>query len=243
MYVVTKPYADPSMQRLAVWTAKMLNASATTALKIGCSPAAVVAQAAQETGWGKSAIGNNLFGIKDDSSWHGMTQNQPTWEWNAATQSVEYIVARFRDYPTLAEGIEDHFNFLKTNGRYKNVFDYDNTMSDEEYFRRLQQDGYATDPNYAANLMGVLNTIHGFMDRMSIDGTAPPPQPSRLLHIGCGPGPDVVALQTALGIEADGVFGGETRAAVMAWQKTHPECGDVDGIVGAMTRSSLKLKG
>jgi hypothetical protein len=231
------------MQRLAVWTARMLNSAATTAAKIGCSPAAVVAQAAQETGWGKSAIGNNLFGIKADPSWRGLTQDRPTWEWNPATQSVEHIVARFRDYPTLAEGIEDHFNFLKANGRYRDVFDRDDTMSDEEYFRRLQKAGYATDPNYAANLTSVLSTIRKLMGNMSADGAASPPPQTRLLHVGCGPGPDVAALQTALGIPADGVFGHKTQAAVIAWQKTHPECGDADGIVGALTRSSLKLKG
>ena len=62
MYAVAKPYADPGMQRKLEWVACMLDASEASAAKIGCSPEAIVAQAAQETGWGRSAIGNNVFG-------------------------------------------------------------------------------------------------------------------------------------------------------------------------------------
>jgi len=57
MYTIDKPYADPGMQRKLEWVACMLDASKASAAKIGCSPEAIVAQAAQETGWGRSAIG------------------------------------------------------------------------------------------------------------------------------------------------------------------------------------------
>ena len=80
MYVVTKPYADPGMQRKLEWVARMLDASEASAAKIGCSPEAIVAQAAQETGWGRSAIGNNVFGIKASSGWKGAVVMRPTWE-------------------------------------------------------------------------------------------------------------------------------------------------------------------
>src|SRR6185369_15310937 len=136
---VSTPYSDPHMQHLAEWTAKMLDASESTAAKIGCSPAAIVAQAALETGWGASAIGNNVFGIKADSSWHGARQLRQTWEHLGGADVP--MQDWFRDYPTLADGIEDHFNFLVQNTRYANVFDRNNSMSDEDYLTRLAQDG------------------------------------------------------------------------------------------------------
>lgn len=239
MYTVTKPYADPGMQRKLEWVARMLDASKATAAKIGCSPEAVVAQAAQETGWGRAAIGNNVFGIKASPGWHGAVVLQPTWE--VINGETVYITAPFRDYPTLADGIEDHFQFLKNNSLYKNVFDTDNTMSDQEYFRRLAADGYATDPNYAQRLSDVLDAVYMFKSHLSEDGVPLPPPAPRLMMIGCSPGPDVKALQQALGIPADGDFGPQTRNAVVAWQRAHPECGDADGIVGVLTRSSLHL--
>ena len=237
MYVVAKPYTDPGMQRKLEWVARMLDASKASAAKIGCSPEAIVAQAAQETGWGRAAIGNNVFGIKASSGWKGMVVMRPTWE--VENGAVVHIVAPFRDYPTLADGIEDHFQFLKNNSRYRNVFDHDNTMSDQEYFRRLAADGYATDPNYAQRLSDVLDAVNVFKSRLSEDGVLPWSPPPRLMMIGVSPGPDVVELQKALGITADGDFGPDTKRAVMEWQRTHPACGDVDGVVGVLTRMSL----
>src|SRR5215813_11246455 len=59
------------LQPLAEWSATMLDASEATAKLIGCTPAAIVAQAALESGWGRASIGHNLFGIKADGAWKG----------------------------------------------------------------------------------------------------------------------------------------------------------------------------
>lgn len=239
MYAIDKPYTDPGMQKKLEWVARMLDASKASAAKIGCSPEAIVAQAALETGWGRAAIGNNVFGIKVSPGWTGAVVMQPTWE--VENGVVVHVTAPFRDYPTLADGIEDHFQFLKVNNRYKNVFDHDNSMSDQEYFRRLAAAGYATDPSYAQRLSDVLDAVNVFKSRLSENGVLPWSPPPRLMMVGVSPGPDVVALQKALGITADGDFGPDTKRAVMEWQRTHPACGDVDGIVGVLTRMSLHI--
>jgi peptidoglycan hydrolase-like protein with peptidoglycan-binding domain len=58
----------------------------------------------------------------------------------------------------------------------------------------------------------------------------------KLLKLGSR-GSAVVAVQRALGISADGIFGPRTRAAVRAFQVRHGLT--VDGIVGPQTRSAL----
>lgn len=49
---------------------------------------------------------------------------------------------------------------------------------------------------------------------------------------------DVTQLQKLLGINADGVFGDQTEAAVIKFQSAHSL--DADGIVGARTWSALE---
>jgi peptidoglycan hydrolase-like protein with peptidoglycan-binding domain len=59
---------------------------------------------------------------------------------------------------------------------------------------------------------------------------------AQLLRFGSR-GPAVAEIQRALGIDADGIFGPRTRAAVRSFQKRHGLV--VDGIVGPQTRVAL----
>jgi Transglycosylase-like domain/Putative peptidoglycan binding domain len=59
-----------------------------------------------------------------------------------------------------------------------------------------------------------------------------------LLHRG-SQGSTIVAVQKALGISADGVYGPQTRRAVMAFQRAHGLI--VDGVVGPQTLGALGL--
>jgi peptidoglycan DL-endopeptidase CwlO len=59
---------------------------------------------------------------------------------------------------------------------------------------------------------------------------------------GPAPSPGVTrAVQSALGLAADGVYGPQTRAAVVAYQRSHALT--VDGIVGPQTLSALGVSG
>src|SRR3954451_11997784 len=57
-----------------------------------------------------------------------------------------------------------------------------------------------------------------------------------LLRLGSS-GPEVARVQTALGVQPDGVFGPQTDAIVRAYQERNGLA--VDGIVGASTRASM----
>jgi flagellar protein FlgJ len=245
IYSVTRAYADPEMTRLAQWVAAMMPACEAQAAELMVSTEAIVGQAADESAWGRAAIGHNIFGIKADARWTGPKLLQRTAEQNP-DGSVYFVDAWFRDYPSFKACIDDHFGFLKANANYAaaGVF---TAHSDRGYFEALQRAGYATAVNYADVLMAVTNSVKTFTAAMTVSTTAPaigaaPTSPPRLLLIG-STGPDVEALKTALTTahlysgSIDQTFDKATRAAVIAFQQLKHL--GVDGIVGSQTRGAL----
>ncbi|MDL2309022.1 glucosaminidase domain-containing protein [Bacteroidales bacterium OttesenSCG-928-C03] len=121
-------------------------------------PSVKMAQAALETGWGKSTVGpaNNMFGIKATGA------NTPYWDgsaYSATTQEVVNgntytITDGFRMYKTMSDSIRDHSYLLTTLNRYKPVL---TAVTPEDQARALQSCGYATDPNYASKLISIIN--------------------------------------------------------------------------------------
>lgn len=113
-------------------------------------PSLTIAQAILETGWGKSALGNNLFGIKADSNWKGKKQLATTNEHvNGKTVTIQ---AWFRDYNSIYESLEDRYKFLQTK-RYTKV------VGETNYkiaCREIQKAGYATDPQYPIKLIQII---------------------------------------------------------------------------------------
>ena len=119
--------------------------------KYGVLPSLTLAQAILESGWGKHSIGNNVFGIKAGDSWTGKTQDCRTSEQNADGSYVQ-ITARFRDYDSLSDSIEDHAKLL-TNDRYRNVIaanDY------KEACKAVREAGYATSLTYTEKLISLI---------------------------------------------------------------------------------------
>jgi len=118
------------------------------AARLGVAPELVAAHAALESGWGRHAPGNNMFGIKAGGSWQGAVQA-------LATVEVDDGVARrsneqFRGYGDVAGSFQDYASLLLDNPRYRRAL---NTGSDAQAFAHaLQAGGYATDPAYADKL-------------------------------------------------------------------------------------------
>ncbi|MEW7984255.1 MAG: flagellar assembly peptidoglycan hydrolase FlgJ [Candidatus Thiodiazotropha sp.] len=138
----------------ALWAAADSAAQA-----LGLPTEALLAQAALETGWGghvmRSADGgssHNLFGIKADQRWSGDRVRQETLEFerDVAVRRREY----FRTYGSYDESFRDYVTFLKQNPRYTNALQ--NTRDATQYFRALQDAGYATDPDYAEKIVRVM---------------------------------------------------------------------------------------
>ena len=121
-------------------------------------PSVKMAQAALETGWGKSTIGsaNNLFGIKATGNhtpyWTGDMVNMSTLE-NYGNGNVQ-IQDNFRAYKTLKDSIKDHSHLLMTLPRYAPVRA---AKTPEEQAHALKAAGYATDLNYAEKLIWIID--------------------------------------------------------------------------------------
>ncbi|MGK2952697.1 MAG: flagellar assembly peptidoglycan hydrolase FlgJ [Thiobacillus sp.] len=122
----------------------------------------MLGQAALESGWGKSEIrgpdgqnSHNLFGIKAGASWKGKTVDIVTTEYvNGKPQKQ---VESFRAYDTYADSFRDYANLLRGNARYQNVIAQGQDATG--FAQGLQQAGYATDPNYAQKLIGVIRQL------------------------------------------------------------------------------------
>jgi hypothetical protein len=128
-------------------------------MQTGMSAELMLAQAAQETGWGQKVLTgtNNLFNIKADSSWTGETKTFQVPEYvNGKWVTVD---ATFRSYPTIEDAFVDRVNFLRSNPRYarSGLFDEGTLGNPQAEALALQKAGYATDPEYASNLMKVAN--------------------------------------------------------------------------------------
>lgn len=119
----------------------------------------IIAQAALETGWLGHEIRDketginsyNLFGIKADKNWDGPTVKIDTHEYKDGRRFE--TEGKFRAYKSYQESIMDHMSFLLENPRYEKTLEADNPI---EFARRLQEAGYATDPNYAEKLISIM---------------------------------------------------------------------------------------
>ena len=129
------------------------------AAELGVAPEVLVAQAALETGWGRSvsrgadgASSHNLFNIKADHRWGGEHVTISTLEYRDGVAVRER--ADFRAYDSFEESFRDYVDFLRANPRYGDVLA--NANDPQAYIQGLQDAGYATDPNYAKKIGSIL---------------------------------------------------------------------------------------
>lgn len=114
-----------------------------------------IAQAAIESGWGKSGLSskyNNFFGIKAGSSWNGPIVELPTTECDG--NDCYRTIAKWRVYESPLASLKDHSNVLH-NSRYNGV------VGERDYVKAItiiKNAGYATDPNYISTIISVIES-------------------------------------------------------------------------------------
>ena len=112
-------------------------------------PASIkIAQGILESGSGNSRLateGNNHFGIKCHKEWNGP----------AIYADDDAKNECFRKYKFAEESYLDHSDFLTTRSRYSDLFKYDKTDY-KNWAHGLKKAGYATNPEYANLLIGLI---------------------------------------------------------------------------------------
>jgi peptidoglycan hydrolase FlgJ len=130
----------------------------------------MLAQAAHETGWGRSEIRNadgssahNLFGIKAGPNWKGAVATALTTEF--IDGQPHKVQAKFRAYASAADSFADYARLIGDNPRYaaaREVLAQSGSAQDgstQRFATELQRAGYATDPAYADKLTRTINTL------------------------------------------------------------------------------------
>lgn len=134
------------------WLAQVTPLAQEASARTGVDPNIIIAQAALETGWGKSAPGNNLFGIKSHGREGGNTLN--------TTEVVNGQPVRtsdsFRSYADPAASAADYADFINKNPRYAGL---KSAQGIDAQAAALGQSGYATDPQYGAKIASIAKSL------------------------------------------------------------------------------------
>ena len=156
------------------FVATMLPMAKAAAARIGVDPKYLVAQAALETGWGKSVMraedgssSHNLFGIKAGQSWQGGQARAITSEFRDGAMVKE--TAQFRSYNSYQDSFHDLVTLLQSNDRYKEVVK--SADNPEQFVRELQKAGYATDPDYASKISQIAKTMNSYQNYAAAGAT------------------------------------------------------------------------
>lgn len=225
--------------------ARLYPAAVKISEETGMSWQLILAQAAQETGWGKKVLPgtNNIFNIKAGVGWEGETKTFNVWE--RVQGRTVWIDQPFRVYETLEDAMADRVRFLRENPRYTKAGLFDEgTIGDlAREADALQRAGYATDENYARSLVEV---FEGRTMRRAIALAG-----HEVDQVGTSVSQrdaSTKELQTSLNrlgyvdaagceLKVDGDYGRRTRLAVEDFQRRHGLV--ADGIAGPLTLAAV----
>jgi hypothetical protein len=233
--------AEPDQPREDQFIAMIAPAATQAHIEHGIPASLTIAQAILESGWGQyDCGGNNLFGIK--GSYEGNSVRCKMSEY--VDGQYIFCTASFRAYPSVDHSIADHVQNM-CRDRYASVRE---ATGYKEACYAVKDCGYATSPDYASKLIGLIEKYKLFQyDVWPIISRSEPPRQQEVetldeCQIGdCGA--NVEAVQHRLdrlgySVAVDGIFGAETEAAVMEFQR---DAGiGVDGIVGPVTVAAME---
>ncbi|MFN7213910.1 MAG: flagellar assembly peptidoglycan hydrolase FlgJ [Lysobacteraceae bacterium] len=160
------------------------------ARELGVDPRAIVAQAALETGWGRSTIrgeggtANNYFGIKAGSRWRGDTVQTATQEYAGGGFRTER--AEFRAYDDVGASFDDYAALVGRSARYAGAVGAGEDI--RGFAQALQRAGYATDPAYARKIEAIATgpTLERALGRLEVDDARGPSAGATLFAASLG---------------------------------------------------------
>ena len=157
---------------------KFLPYALETERKTGISALFTLAQSALETGWGKDAPGNMMFGVKAKESMPAEKRQLVQTTEILATDKEKFPVIIsikkrpdgkykytvkdwFRKYDTPEESFTDHAKLFLTNKRYAKALQV--KTDPYKFAEEVAKAGYATEPTYAERLKGVIRKVEGLV--------------------------------------------------------------------------------
>jgi peptidoglycan hydrolase-like protein with peptidoglycan-binding domain len=225
------------------------------AAETGMSWELMLAQAAQETGWGQKALPgtNNAYNVKAAGGWTGETKTFRVWEKNKKTGKVYWVDDAFRVYDSVEDSLRDRVKFLRENPRYAaaGLFDEGTLGVLEAEASALEKAGFASDDDYAIKLVDVFQgrTMRRAIARVTGQEVAPETVRAGIRNSTLREGHHSAAvgeLQSKLHrlgyggtdgtpLTADQDFGRRTR---LAFQHEHQL--KADGVAGRATLAALE---
>ncbi|CEG56769.1 glycoside hydrolase family 73 protein [Legionella fallonii] len=128
--------------------------------KSGLSLELMLAQGAQETGWGANVLPgtNNMFNIKKgDTRWKGPVKRLDGALEYRDDGTKYFEPSSFRVYKSIEESVQDRVEFLRSNKRYAELFKPGIKGNAEKEAFALQRAKYAgNNPHYADSLIQVM---------------------------------------------------------------------------------------
>src|SRR5260221_9831857 len=144
----TAPYAQPVSQ------------------PTGIPAEALIGMACNETGYGRYAEGNNLFGIKGT----GPAGSFSTQTWEDYGDGRVTIVDNFRGYHSVAESFVDFAKLVTTSERYRGAM---GQTTVEGFVDGLRRGGYMTDPEYVQKISAISTHYSAGIQERPRGGGAP----------------------------------------------------------------------
>jgi len=148
------------------------------------------AQAALETGHGRSVPGGNYFGIKSTTG-----EGNTTDTWEVIDGQRVRTKATWEEHGSPEQSLAARERFLKENPRYAKAGYFD-AQTAEEKAEALARAGYATDPAYANKLKSMIAQLRQGNDAGTYttgdpDGTSSGPVDTRVASTGGAAGPAI----------------------------------------------------
>lgn len=141
---------------------KIATASVECERRTGVPAEITAAQAILESGWLKSAPGNNCFGIKANSKGAAGSQSCTTTEFIGG--EAKRLTQDFATYNTLADCFADHARLIQCGVYEKAWLNYQRTHDLDGYIRDIAEH-YATDPTYATKISSI---AHGYNVQIAV---------------------------------------------------------------------------
>lgn len=114
----------------------------------GIDPRIIVAQGALESNWGRSAPGNNYFGIKS----HGKSGGNTLATTEVINGKTVRVNDSFRAFGGPEDSVRGYAEFINKNPRYG---EFRSAQGLDAQIAALGRSGYATDPQYASKIASI----------------------------------------------------------------------------------------